>query len=70
MIQMISGMGRRAEKQREEIKFSCAKTGFNEVQISLSSGIVNNTKRWITVTGWIVIVYISGKKFALSTKLV
>lgn len=45
MIQMISGMGRRAEKQRAEIKFSCTKTGFNEVQISLSSGIVvNNTK--------------------------
>lgn len=46
MIQMISRMGRRAEKQRAKIEFSCTETGFNEVEISLSSGIVvSNTKR-------------------------
>lgn len=40
MIQMISGMGRRAEKtkSRDQI-FLYRETGFNEVEISLNSDI-------------------------------
>lgn len=49
--------GQKNKKQRSNFIVCKIGTGFGDAEISLSSGVlVNNTKRRITVAGWIVVI--------------